>query len=131
MRHNTLTHRFVDCIPTHLEDGVVYVSIPFAMVAHKCCCGCGNEVFTPLSPTDWRLTYDGQTISLAPSIGNWGFACRSHYWIEHNRVKWAARWSQERIAAGRAKDILAKESYYGNSETGDKKPKDKLGRKYF
>jgi hypothetical protein len=36
----------------------------------------------PISPADWQLAYDGDTVSLTPSIGNWGFPRRSHYWID-------------------------------------------------
>lgn len=113
-RQITLKHEFVEYIPDKLKDGTIYVSLAFATVAHKCCCGCGNEVITPLSPTDWKLIFDGESISLYPSIGNWNFACRSHYWIECNRVKWAPQWSQDRINAGRAHEALAKQKYFGN-----------------
>lgn len=81
-----LSHEFVPSIPDTLEEGVVYISIPYATAVHLCCCGCKNEVVTPITPTDWELTFDGETISLYPSIGNWGFACQSHYWIRRNRV---------------------------------------------
>jgi hypothetical protein len=84
IRYNRLEHRFVQHLPEVLEAGVVYVSVEFATAAHKCCCGCGEEVVTPLSPNDWKLTFDGDSISLSPSIGNWNFTCRSHYWIERN-----------------------------------------------
>jgi hypothetical protein len=107
-----LRHLFVEFIPDVLEDGTVYISIGFATVAHKCCCGCGEEVVTPLSPTDWKLTFNGRTISLDPSIGNWGFPCQSHYWIRDNRVKWAPRMSKEEIIAGRSHDWLAKGKYF-------------------
>jgi Family of unknown function (DUF6527) len=73
-RQTALTHEFVEYIPDELKDGVLYVSMPFATVAHKCCCGCGKEVVTPLSPTDWTLIFDGKSITLDPSIGNWSFA---------------------------------------------------------
>lgn len=76
----------------------------YATAAHKCCCGCGNDGYTPLSPTDWKLTFDGRAITLSPSIGNWRFPCRSHYWIRKNTITWAARWSDEEIDAGRAED---------------------------
>lgn len=112
-----LTHEFVEFIPGELKDGTVYVSIAYAIAAHKCCCGCGREVVTPLSPTDWKLIFDGESISLDPSIGNWSFDCQSHYWITHNRVVWARRWSQEEIAAGRAYDSSAKDRYFGNTRT--------------
>jgi hypothetical protein len=118
MRETVLRHEFVEFIPETLSDGTVYVSMTYATVAHKCCCGCGLEVVTPLSPTDWQLTFDGVSVSLYPSIGNWGFECRSHYWIVRNRVKWAERWSDEEISAGRDHDSLRKEKYYqGGIET--------------
>jgi hypothetical protein len=115
-RETSLTHEFVEFIPDELKDGTIYVSLPYATVAHKCCCGCGNEVITPLSPTDWKLIFDGESISLHPSIGNWSFACQSHYWIDRNGIKWARRWSQEEIDDGRDYDSMAKESYYDDSD---------------
>jgi hypothetical protein len=111
-RQTTLTHEFVEYIPDKLNDGTLYVSMPFATVAHKCCCGCGKEVVTPLSPTDWKLIFDGKSISLDPSIGNWSFDCKSHYWIRGGKVRWAGMWSQEEIDAGRAGDQLAKRRYF-------------------
>jgi hypothetical protein len=116
-RELTLKHEFVDSIPNCLKDGTVYVSLAFATAAHKCCCGCGNEVITPLSATDWKLTFDGEFISLDPSIGNWAFPCQSHYWIKRNRVKWAPRWSQKQIEAGRLRDKLLKERYFDRTKT--------------
>jgi hypothetical protein len=107
-----LKHEFVEYIPSTVMEGTVYVSIPFATVVHKCCCGCGREVVTPISPTDWELTFDGRSISLYPSIGNWDYPCRSHYWIRYNRIEWAPSWTQEEIEAGRAADALAKAKYF-------------------
>ena len=112
MRYQRLTHRFVTHIPRVLEPGVLYISIEFATAAHSCCCGCGEEVVTPLTPTDWRLIFDGETISLWPSIGNWSFACRSHYLIERSEVVPALPWSDQRIAYARFKEKLAKARYY-------------------
>jgi hypothetical protein len=110
----SLNHSFVDYIPDILEDGTLYVSVEFATAVHKCCCGCGNKVVTPFSPTDWRITYNGDTVSLSPSIGNWNFNCRSHYWIKGSRVEWATDWSQENVDAGRARDRFAKMNYYAS-----------------
>lgn len=90
-----LQHSFVDVIPETFEQDVIYVSIQYAIAVHLCCCGCGQEVVTPLSPTDWQLTFDGLSISLYPSIGNWRFSCRSHYWIRNNRVIWAHPMTQK------------------------------------
>ena len=111
----TLTHQFVEFIPDKLDDGTIYVSVKYATAAHKCCCGCGQEVVTPIAPTGWSLTFDGKTISLNPSIGNWSYPCKSHYWIIRNRVQWAEKWSKERIQAGRAHDTRARQQYYGQA----------------
>ncbi len=107
-----MKHEFVEFIPDKLEDGVLYVSITYSTVLHRCCCGCGNEVVTPLSPLDWQLTFDGETISLFPSIGNWSFPCRSHYWIRENEIKWAETWSDEIISIHRQRDARVRDEYY-------------------
>jgi hypothetical protein len=105
---NRLDHEFVEHVPDDLVDGMLYISIPYKTVIHKCCCGCGHEVVTPLNPTDWELTFNGENISLSPSIGNWSFPCQSHYWIRRSRVSWARRWSPEEIAGGRQRDRAIK-----------------------
>jgi hypothetical protein len=110
-----LAHKFVEFIPRELEANTIYVSIPYATAIHNCCCGCGNRVVTPLSPADWKLIFDGRTISLEPSIGNWRYPCRSHYWIRNNRVVWSDDWSDEEIAAGRRRDTRAMSAYYGRN----------------
>jgi len=112
---STLAHEFVDYIPDDIEEGTVYMSVQFATAVHKCCCGCGREVVTPLSPTDWKLIFDGQTISLDPSIGNWSYPCQSHYWIRRNQVVWAPHWSRAEIEAGRAHDKVAKVAFFESS----------------
>jgi len=125
-RELVLTHEFVEFIPDKLADGVVYVSIPYATVAHKCCCGCGMEVVTPLSPTDWELIFDGESISLDPSIGNWSFDCKSHYWILRNGVRWTERRPQKGIKLARSNEQAAKKRYFDDlhsAEKGDDKKK--------
>ncbi len=107
----TFKHEFVEFVPEELREETLYVSMRFATVAHLCACGCKNKVATPLKPTDWQLVFDGKTISLHPSIGNWNFPCRSHYWIRNNKVRWAADWSQAQVDAGRASDRLAKKAH--------------------
>ena len=105
-RISSLRHEFVKFIPDALDEGVLYVSIPFATIVHRCCCGCGNEVVTPLDPTDWQMTFDGKSISLSPSVGNWSLACQSHYWIHRSRVRWSRRFSNFEIKTGRAIERL-------------------------
>lgn len=111
-RATKLQHRFVEYIPEQLDEETLYVSIEFGTVVHKCYCGCGSEVVTPLGPTDWQLVFDGESISLTPSIGNWSLPCQSHYWIRRNRVVWAPKWTVAQIESARAADRAAKESYF-------------------
>lgn len=106
-----LTHEFVEFIPDQLDDGVLYVSIPCGLAVHKCFCGCQNKVVTPFSPHDWKLTFDGDTVTLNPSIGNWKFPCQSHYWIRENKVIWVEDWKKRDISQPHSlqkKDFAAK-----------------------
>lgn len=103
-RQTQIRPEFVTLAPDVLVPGVVYVSVEYATVLHACCCGCGNTVVTPLAPERWSLTYDGKTISLKPSVGNWSFPCQSHYWIERNAVVWARQFTRTEVAAVRAAD---------------------------
>ncbi len=111
-RVKMLRHRFVDSAPDVLEDGVIYVSVEYTTAIHKCCCGCGKEVVTPITPNDWKLIFDGKTVSLHPSIGSWGLPCRSHYWIRNNRVQWAENWSVGAVNAQRLLDAERKSNYF-------------------
>lgn len=106
-----VNHEFTHHIPPgdQMEEGMVYVSIPYATAVHLCCCGCGNEVVTPIHPDQWQLTFDGESISLSPSIGNWGFYCQSHYWITRDRVIWEPKWRDRKSTkAGQAKTFLSR-----------------------
>lgn len=125
----SLRFEFVKSIPEQLAERTLYVSMDYATVVHRCCCGCGREVVTPLSPTDWKLIYDGASISLSPSIGNWCFPCRSHYWIHQSTVHWAEHWSDDRIAAGRTYDRRAKEGYFTDGAAKRHQPKVNLHEK--
>lgn len=103
MKQVRLAHEFVNYIPEELQPGVLYVSMPFTTVVHPCCCGCGSKIVTPLSPDDWRLTFNGATVGLTPSIGNWSYPCRSHYWIHDGTVRWARQWTPSQVQAARAR----------------------------
>lgn len=114
MQHHVLIPRFVKTVPKQLEPGVLYVSVEYGTVVHACCCGCGHEVVTPLTPTDWRMIYDGETVSLWPSVGNWNLPCQSHYIIDRNRVLERGRWSRDEVEAEQRRDKAAKATFYGN-----------------
>jgi hypothetical protein len=107
-----LQHRFVEFMPETLEEGVLYVSMEYCTAIHNCVCGCGNKVVTPISPTDWQLKFDGKSISLKPSIGNWSFDCQSHYWITNNHIHWAGKWDKAEIEEGRRADQNRKHVYF-------------------
>jgi Family of unknown function (DUF6527) len=114
-RITTLTPEFIELAPPELQVGVLYVSMRYSTAIHRCCCGCGRKVVTPLSPTDWQLFFDGDSVSLTPSIGNWSFKCQSHYWIRKNRVEWAPRWTRKKIEAGRALARLRRVDEYATT----------------
>lgn len=115
MRHHTLEHRFVRNVPRELEPGVLYISMEYATAVHSCCCGCGERVVTPFTPTDWHMTFNGESVSLHPSVGNWNQKCRSHYVIRQGRVLEAGPWSNAQVEAERRRDKKAKAAYYGGS----------------
>ncbi|MFF5931594.1 DUF6527 family protein [Streptomyces hydrogenans] len=101
---DTLRPVFTETFPQAMDAGVLYISIAYRTCGHLCCCGCGHEVVTPLSPAQWSLTYDGENVSLTPSIGNWSLPCQSHYWIRHGRVRWSRRYSPAEIDQNRDRD---------------------------
>lgn len=117
-----LKPEFVEFIPEKLEDGTIYISEEYKTASHNCACGCGNKVVTPLSPTFWRLTKEGGLVSLDPSIGNWGFPCRSHYWIKRNRVVVSYDMSQREIDTGRSYDTRLKQRHYGGQDLPPDEP---------
>jgi hypothetical protein len=61
----------------------------------------------------WNLTFDGVFITLHPSVGNWNLPCKSHYWIDRNRVKWAGMWTSDQIEAGRAAEARTRAECHG------------------
>lgn len=103
---------FVEFIPEELAEQVLYISMKYKSARHKCACGCGETVITPITPTDWQLKYDGAGVTLRPSVGNWNFPCRSHYWIVSNEVRWCGQWNQKQVEKGREVDAERKSQYF-------------------
>lgn len=112
-RPMTVDFEFVEFIPSDRAPATLYISIEYATVVHDCLCGCGTKVVTPLNPTGWTLSFDGETVSLDPSVGNWSFECRSHYIIDRNRVIWAADMTPQQIERGRNRDRKLRDRHYG------------------
>ena len=111
-RLRRIEHEFVEEIPRELAESKLYISLEYGSAVHLCCCGCGSEVVTPLTPVDWKIIFDGETISLDPSVGNWALECRSHYWIDRGRVRWARSWTDEEIEDNRASDRSLKNRFF-------------------
>jgi len=124
MKFDKIRPQFVEYIPDRLEEGVLYISERFRICTHKCCCGCGEEVVTPLSPAEWQLTREGNLVSLWPSVGNWDYACRSHYVIRRNHVVRAPPMTERQIARVKQRDFadLSRLIARNNREKGANRP---------
>ena len=108
----TLKHKFVESIPDHIEPGIIYISGSRRTAIHLCVCGCGHEVITPISPTDWQLKFDGESVSFSPSIGLWEFKCRSHYWIIKNQIRHSGSWNDREVQQGRDREKRRRADFY-------------------
>lgn len=108
----TIQHKFVEFIPETLEDDIIYITVEYRTAVHKCICGCRNKVVTPISPTDWQLFFNGKTISLKPSIGNWSFECRSHYWIINSKIVLVEKWDDVKINKSRKANKKKKKKFF-------------------
>ena len=120
MKAATVKHEIVETIPESLQEGIIYLSPKYKTAIHLCCCGCKQEVVTPLNPADWSAKLTASGISLHPSIGNWSFACRSHYWIQNGKVQWSYPMNESEVRHLRQADQKLRESYIDrqNSEKG-------------
>ena len=80
--------RFVDRMPISPTDGTLYVLPHFEVAIHNCMCGCGEKVVTPLGDDHWSWSYDGTDVTLSPSVGNFQYDCKSHYFLRDGKVIW-------------------------------------------
>lgn len=115
VRLQRIKHQFVDFVPEKLEPGKLYISLEYNTASHLCACGCGYEVVTILGPADSSITYNGRGVSISTSIGNSNFPCKSHYWIEDDRILWESRMTPQLTALSRARDKAAKAREYGKA----------------
>ena len=94
MKIYEMKREVVHRVPAELEEGILYGCLDCDVVVHKCACGCGEKVVLPLSPEHWKLTYDGE-VTLSPSIGNYQYECKSHYFIRNGNVVWVESFKEE------------------------------------
>lgn len=121
MTRMTMKPQFVGHFPEKLDGNILYLAMEFATAVHLCACGCGRKVITPFSPTDWKMEFNGETVSLKPSIGNWSFPCRSHYWILNGRVEWAGDMTVDEVKRLRQRDAQFKAHYEESRDTNSTK----------
>ena len=101
MKTNRFKVEFVDKIPSNLKDGILYVCISCNVIVHRCACVCGERTVTPIDKKyGWKMSYDGQSITLRPSIGNYSIPCQSHYYITENKVEWLESYLQNNTKNG-------------------------------
>lgn len=131
-----MEHKFVDTIPGEIEDNVLYISLKYNVTKHLCPCGCGSEIVATLSPARYQLYYDGETVSLTPSFGNWLHECRSHYLIKKDKVVWAKSMPKHKSDAVIKRDqkelkeyINTKKKYKHKSEATIQKDQQELNTK--
>jgi Family of unknown function (DUF6527) len=116
-----LRPEYVEHLPEQLEQGVLYICEEFDVTAHKCCCGCGEDVYNKLGPARWRMIkMPDATVTLHPSIGNWNYKCQSHYWIQSNRVIDAGWMSARAIKAAQRRDRHERGRYLAGLNAGAK-----------
>lgn len=88
MKQNTYKSKIVEYIPEDLEEGILYIAPQFGAALHKCMCGCGEKVSTPLGDNGWTWKVENEEVSLSPSIGSWQQECKSHYFLKNGTVQW-------------------------------------------
>lgn len=79
MKISEFTPIIVESAPAHLEPGLLYISIKYHTVLHLCPCGCGEEIVTPIARDQWHLEWDGESVSLSPSVAT--TACHADHTI--------------------------------------------------
>lgn len=107
MKMNRVSHfepKFVELMPKVLESGILYVSTTYLLMVHLCACGCKEKVVLPIHPKQWRFTYNGDDVTVRPSVGNIETACNSHYWIINGDVEWSTDISSTEAARKRTRD---------------------------
>lgn len=74
--------------PDDLKDLHIYFIEGFDHVMFLCPCGCEEVVHIPTGDDGWKLKIEEGRVTLAPSLLRRD-NCRSHFFIESSRVRWA------------------------------------------
>lgn len=75
-----------ECLPVKVEEGIVYICKPEAVLHLKCPCGCGDIISLPC--VDQPVHPNWQTLenTIIPSIQR-TVGCKSHFTITNGIVK--------------------------------------------
>ena len=87
----------VNAAPKAMKPGVVYHDTDFEFAEMLCPCGCGHRI-TLLVPEGHRISVDGITPSISPSIAVCDAPCGSHFFIQNGEVDWLAGFSPSHSA---------------------------------
>lgn len=112
-----IEHLFVEFIPEALAANTLYISMRYRTTSHLCMCGCGSKIVLPIRPERWQLYFDGDSISMTPSVGNWELPCQSHYWITNGCVEWSYKMSDNEIKHVKSDQKKRIDNYYTSRPT--------------
>lgn len=122
MKLTKITPEFVKAMPSKLVPGILYISQPYKVAVHLCCCGCGTKLVTSLASTEHSLSVDDGKVSLNESVGAWNHPCRSHYWIRDNEVHWTGDVPAKVVNRNRKRDAVRKKVHFGKSAVVKTRP---------
>lgn len=90
MRITEIKPEYVDNVPalSGMKEGVLYINKNDKWTLHLCPCGCGKPVMLPIGDYAWTLTERDKGVTMRPSVGNFDFPCKSHYYITVNKIEW-------------------------------------------
>lgn len=88
-RLNELEPVFVEFVPHQLEAGKLYIAERFGTTSHLCPCGCQDLVVMPINKENgWSMIKKDGKVTMRPSVGNFEYPCKSHYYITENKIEW-------------------------------------------
>ena len=82
----------------------------FLLTVYPVAASSADDAQTSQNRPHWSFELKGGLFY--PSIGNWQFPCKSHYWISGGEIRWAEEWTPEQIEAGREAEDQRRRRYY-------------------
>ena len=79
-----VTVEYVDTVPDHMIQDIIYVSYKYKSAMHLCLCGCHHKAVTPFNAkfgSNWTITIVDDKVTFTPSILNTNCPNNCHYVI--------------------------------------------------